>query len=54
MEKHVILSISELKAIFKAGMEYENQFWETMYEESEELASLNFEKYMKEIHDIEI
>jgi hypothetical protein len=54
MEIHVILSISELKAIFKAGMELEHQWMEMDLEEREEIDALDFGEYMKEIHDIEI
>lgn len=54
MEKQVTLSISELKAIFKAGMELEKQRMEMELEEREEIDTLDFGEYMKEIHDIEI
>jgi hypothetical protein len=54
MEKQVTLSISELKNIFKAGMELENQWMEMELEEIEEIDALDFGEYMKEIHDIEI
>ena len=54
MEKQVTLSISELKNIFKAGIELENQCWEVAYGERDEIDALDFGEYMKEIHDIEI
>jgi hypothetical protein len=54
MEKHVILSISELKAIFKAGMELEHQWMEMDMDKRDEITAPNFDEYMKEIHDIEI
>jgi hypothetical protein len=54
MEKQVTLSISELKAIFKAGIELEHQWMSIYLEERDEIDALDFGEYMKEIHDIEI
>jgi hypothetical protein len=54
MEKQITLSISELEAIFKAGIEYENQCWEVAYGERDEIDALDFDEYMKEVHNIEI
>ena len=55
MEKQVTLSISELKNIFKAGMELENQ-WTKLecIDNIEKITAPDFGEYMKEIHDIEI
>ena len=54
MEKQVTLSISELEAIFKAGIELENQCWEIAYCRREEITTPNFDEYMKEVHNIDI
>jgi hypothetical protein len=54
MERQVTLSISELKNIFKAGMELADQWTEMDTDERDEIDALDFGEYMKEVHNIEI